>query len=210
MRIPLEISFHGMSRSESIEQIIRKDAAKLERVCDRLISCRVGVKQDQKSSKTANPFRVRIEMRVPPGHNLVVTNTSGLKEAADDLPAIVKNTFKAAQRKLKQLVAKQQGERKSHPEQEINGIITKIFSREGYGFIRSLEGDEIYFHQNSIINDEFDQLEPGTGVSYTVETGEKGLQASSVQVLNKSRDHSKKTEAVDDVDSPLGWQREKM
>ena len=210
MRIPLEISFHGMSRSESIEQIIHKDVAKLERVCDRLISCRVGVKQDQKSSKTANPFRIRIEMRVPPGHNLVVTNTSGLKEAADDLPTTVKNTFKSAQRKLKQLVEKQQGERKSHPEQEISGIITKIFSQEGYGFLRSLEGDEIYFHRNSIVNDDFDQLQPGTGVSYTVEAGEKGLQASSVQVLERTKDNSERAGAVDDVDSPLGWQRGKV
>jgi cold shock CspA family protein len=209
MRIPLEISFHGISRSESIEKIIHNDVTKLERVCDRLISCRVGIKLDQKSNVTANQFRVKIEMRVPPGHNLVVTNTSGTKEAADDLPTVVRNTFKSAHRRLKQLTEKQQGAKKSHPEQEVSGIITKIFSEEGYGFLRTLEGDEIYFHQNSIVNDEFDRLQPGTGVSYTAELGEEGLQASSVQVLDKTPEHSREEKPADDVASPLGWQRQK-
>jgi cold shock CspA family protein len=148
-------------------------------------------------------------MRVPPGHNLVVTNTSGTKEAADDLPTVVRNTFKSAHRRLKQLTEKQQGAKKSHPEQEVSGIITKIFSEEGYGFLRTLEGDEIYFHQNSIVNDEFDRLQPGTGVSYTAELGEEGLQASSVQVLDKTPEHSREEKPADDVASPLGWQRQK-
>ncbi len=210
MRIPLEISFHGISRSESIEQLIRNDAEKLERVCDRLISCRVGVKLDQKSSNTANTFKVKIEMRVPPGHNLVVTNKSGIKEAADDLPTTIKNTFKSAHRRLKQLNEKQQGAGKIHPEQQISGIITKIFAEAGYGFLRSLEGDEIYFHRNSIVNEEFDRLEPGMGVSYAAEVGEKGLQASSVQILGKKiGEPAKEEEQGEDNVSPLGWQRKK-
>jgi len=118
MRIPLEISFHGLSRSESLERLINDDAAKLEKVCDDLISCRVGIKLDQKSHSTANPFKIRIEMRFPPNHNLVVTHKSGVKEAADDLPTAIKNAFKSAHRRLKQQVEKQQGERKSHPAQE--------------------------------------------------------------------------------------------
>jgi cold shock CspA family protein len=148
-------------------------------------------------------------MRVPPGHNLVVTNTSGVKEAAGDLPTTVKNTFKSAHRRLKQLVEKQQGETKSHPQQEISGIITKIFAEEGYGFLRSLDGDEIYFHRNSIVNDDFDRLKPGTGVSYTAEVGENGLQASSIQVLDKTMESSEEEGAVEDVVSPQGWQRTK-
>lgn len=207
--MPLEISFHGLESSESIEQIIQNDAAKLERVCDRLISCRVGVKLDQKSSNTSNPFKITIEMRVPPGHNLVVTNKSGVKEAADDLPAAIKNTFKSAHRRLKQLVEKQQGAKKSHPQQEITGIITKIFSAEGYGFLRTIDGEEVYFHRNSIVNDEFDRLEPGTGVSYTTQVGEEGLQASSVQVLERTPERANEREE-DDTVSPLGWQRKKM
>ncbi|MDW7772177.1 MAG: HPF/RaiA family ribosome-associated protein [Desulfobulbaceae bacterium] len=192
MRIPLEISFHGLSRSESLEKLIRKDAAKLEKVCDDLVSCRIGIKQDQKSRNTANPYRIRIEMRFPPNNNLVVTHKSGVKEAADDLPTAIKNAFKAAQRRLKQMVEKQQGDRKSHPQQEATALVTRIFTEEGYGFIRSIDGEDIYFHRNSVLHGDFDRLEPGTGVHYTAAVGEKGLQATAVQIVDKpgvSRPH---------------------
>lgn len=185
MRIPLEISFHGLSRSESLEELIRKDAAKLERVCDDLISCRVGIKLNQKSQNTANHFKIRIEMRFPPNKSVVVTHKSGIKEKADDLPAAAKNAFKSAHRRLKKMVEKQQGEIKSHPGQTMMALVVKIFPGEDYGFIRSLDGEEIYFHRNSVLNNDFDRLEPGTGVNFTAVQGEKGLQATSVQVVDK-------------------------
>lgn len=119
MRVPLDISYQGLSRSEVIEEIIRNDAAKLEKVCDNLISCRVGLRLDQKSSASGNEYRMRIEMRLPPGHNLVVTNTPGGKEDNSDLPAMIKTTFKIAHRRLRQQMDKQQGKKKHHPDQEV-------------------------------------------------------------------------------------------
>lgn len=58
MRVPVDISFHGISRSETIEELIKKDAVKLEKICPSMVSCRVGVKLDQKSSTTNNPYRI--------------------------------------------------------------------------------------------------------------------------------------------------------
>jgi len=185
MRIPLELSFQGLNRSEAMEEQIRKDVDKLDRICDQLISCRVGVRRDQKSRNTANPFRIRIEMRVPPGKNLIVTHESGLKEAADDLPTALKNAFKSAHRRLRELVAKQQGAVKSHPMQETGALVATLFREEGYGFLKTVDGEDIYFHRNSVLHDDFDRLEVGTGVSYTAEMGEEGLQASTVQVVDK-------------------------
>lgn len=209
MRIPLEISYHGLSRSESLEQMIRKDAAKLEKVCDDLISCRIGVKLNQKSQNTANPYKIRIEMRFPPNKTVVVTHKSGIKEAADDLPSAVKNAFKSAQRRLKKMVEKQQGIVKSAPQQSVTAMVVKLFTDEGYGFIRSLDGEEIYFHRNSVLNNDFDRLEPGTGVSFTAVPGEKGLQATTVQIVDKPgvRPHE---EEVPEAEEPIGWQQRKV
>jgi cold shock CspA family protein len=210
MRVPLEISFHGLSRSESLEQLVREDAAKLEKVCDDLVSCRVGIKLDQKSRNTANPYKIRIEMRFPPNNNLAVTHKSGIKEAADDLPTAVKNAFKSAHRRLKQAVEKQQGDRKSHPQQAMAALVVKIFSDEGYGFIRSEDGEEIYFHRNSVLNDDFDRLEPGTGVSYSAELGDKGLQATSVQVVNKPGVRPHAEDVPEAAAEPHGWKKKKV
>ena len=209
MRVPLDISYQGLSRSKAIEELIRNDAAKLEKVCDNLISCRVGLRLDQKSSTSGNEYRMRIEMRMPPGHNLVVTNTPGGKDDNSDLPAMIKTTFKIAHRRLRQQMEKQQGEKKRHPDQEVGGFVTKIYADDGYGFLRSLDGEEIYFHRNSIVGARFEHLEPGAGVTYTAELGEKGLQASTVQVIQSSPGRTGEEQQNDDTVSPLGWQRQK-
>ncbi len=210
MRIPPEISFHGLNRSEHLENLIYNDIAKLEKLSDNLISCRVGIVLEQKSRKTSNPYRVRIEMRFPPGHDLVVNHKSGLKEDTEDLPTVIKNGFKSAQRRLKQQIEKQQGVRKVHPQQETIALITKIFSDEGYGFLRSTDGEEVYFHRNSILNHDFDQLKPGDGVNFTAELGDEGLQASSVMVVDASGGGRNAEESSSDVlsEEPLGWERE--
>ncbi|MCL7488231.1 MAG: HPF/RaiA family ribosome-associated protein [Desulfobulbaceae bacterium] len=192
-----------------MEQLIRKDATKLEKVCDDLISCRIGIKLNQKSQNTANPFKIRIEMRFPPNNNLVVTHKSGIKEATDDLPTALKNAFKSAHRRLKRLVEKQQAVMKSPPQQSMMALVIKIFTDEGYGFIRSLDGEEIYFHRNSVLNNDFNRLEPGTGVNYTAVPGEKGLQATTVQIVDKPgvRPHD---EDVVEAAEPLGWRKKKV
>ena len=150
-------------------------------------------------------------MRMPPGHNVVVTHESGLKEFSDDLPTAIRNAFKSAHRRLKNQVEKQLGERKSHPQQEVTAIVSKIYREEGYGFIRSIDGDDIYFHRNSVLNNDFDRLEIGTGVHYAAELGEKGMQASTVQIVDKPgvRPHSE-TPPTDAVKEPLGWEKKEM
>jgi cold shock CspA family protein len=47
--------------------------------------------------------------------------------------------------------------------------------------------EEVYFHRNSVLHGEFDRLAIGMGVRYTAEVGEKGLQATSVQIVDKPR-----------------------
>jgi cold shock CspA family protein len=47
--------------------------------------------------------------------------------------------------------------------------------------------DEIYFHRHSVLHDEFDRLTIGLGVRYTAQLGDKGLQATSVQIVDTPR-----------------------
>jgi len=61
----------------------------------------------------------------------------------------------------------------------------KLFSEEGYGFLETPDGREIYFHRNSVIGSDFDRLEIGTEVRFAEETGEQGPQASTVTIVGK-------------------------
>jgi cold shock CspA family protein len=63
-------------------------------------------------------------------------------------------------------------------------MVAKIFAEEGYDFIRTLDGtQELYFHRNSVLHDDFERLAVGTEVRFAPEEGEQGPQASSVQIV---------------------------
>jgi cold shock CspA family protein len=97
---------------------------------------------------------------------------------------IIRDAFNTARKQLQKLSERQRRETKFHPEQEVRAIISKIYPEEGYGFLRTLNGREIYFHRNSLLNEEFSNLKEGKGVRFFEEDGEKGPQASTVQVVN--------------------------
>ncbi|MEJ2726473.1 MAG: HPF/RaiA family ribosome-associated protein [Deltaproteobacteria bacterium] len=186
MRVPPEISFRNVDKTEFIENLIRKKISRLDRLCDYITSCRVAVESPQQHQQSGQPFRVRINLKVPPGHELVATREPSEGDIHSELPAILRDAFDAIERQLNKLVEQQRGETKKHPEQEINAFVSTIFKDEDYGFLKTLEGRDIYFHRNSVVQDDFDRLVEGTGVRYVEEQGEEGPQASTVQIVDKS------------------------
>ena len=185
MQVPLQMSFRGVRKSTAIEDLIRDQAAKLERVCDHIVGCRIAIEKPQKHQNSGNPFRVRIDVTVPPEHELVVTREPSEGELHEQLPTVLRKAFGAMRRQLTKLVEKQHGDVKTHPAQEIGGLVGRLFREQGYGFIKSPDGEEIYFHKNSLPGDEFDRLEVGTGVQWHQEEGNNGPQASTVRIIDK-------------------------
>ncbi len=66
------------------------------------------------------------------------------------------------------------------------GRVTKIFSDQGYGFITSEDGREIYFHRNSVLEAGFDRIEIGAAVWFNEEDGLEGPQASTVHLAQSA------------------------
>ena len=85
-----------------------------------------------------------------------------------------------------------QGEPPHHPHEEAQGpravgpsLAIRLFPEDGYGFLRALDGQERYFHRNSVLHGDFGRLAVGTEVRFEPAEGEAGPQASSVQIVNK-------------------------
>lgn len=114
MQGPIEMNFKGVQKTASIENLIYGKVAKLEQICGRIVSCRVTVEITNRRQQTGSPFRVNIDMAVPPGHELVVKHKSTDGDMHDSLPKVLRDTFNAANRRLKELVQRQQGEIKTH------------------------------------------------------------------------------------------------
>lgn len=107
----------------------------------------------------------------------------GIRE--EPLQALIRRTFDSARRELEKVVDKQRGEEKTPAQQQMQAIVEKIFREEGYGFLRTIDGEQMYFHQNSVLHNHWGTLTVGTIVRYALEEGEKGPQASTVEPVDK-------------------------
>ena len=129
---------------------------------------------------------LHVDTRSPINPEEVTGKPTSITSRKDEpLPAVIRDTFNSARRQLQKFVERQQGKVKTHPLNEVTAFVDRIFPAEGYGFLRSLDGEQIYFHKNSTLHGEWERLEVGTGVRYTPQEGDKGLQASSVEIVNK-------------------------
>jgi cold shock CspA family protein/ribosome-associated translation inhibitor RaiA len=69
------------------------------------------------------------------------------------------------------------------PPAPMRGVVARVLHNEGYGFLLTEDGEQVYFHRNAVHDLDFDQLQEGTEVSFNVEAGQKGPQATTVHPL---------------------------
>ena len=60
------------------------------------------------------------------------------------------------------------------------GTVKWFNADKGFGFITGSDGKDVFVHFSSIKTDGFKSLEEGQKVSYDVEQGRRGLQATNV------------------------------
>ena len=64
-----------------------------------------------------------------------------------------------------------------------NGTVKWFNAEKGYGFISQESGDEVFVHFSAIQGKGFKTLEEGQSVSFEIEEGPRGKQASNVTKL---------------------------
>ena len=63
----------------------------------------------------------------------------------------------------------------------MQGKIKRVVRDRGFGFIRSTDGQEVFFHRNGLQQMDFDSLKEGSTVEFEVEQSEKGPRATNVR-----------------------------
>ncbi len=222
MKVQPEIILKDVEMTPYIDKLITRGIARLEKVCDYIISMRIAVEQAQGRHQTGNPYSIRIDIRIPDRSDIVVKRSSMASKKTPDglaqpetrlalkdeeepeetqligrspvprrgireepLPALIRRSFDSARRELEKVVDRQRGEVKAHPQQQTQAVVEKIFREQKYGFLRTLDGQQVYFHKNSVLHKHWERLTVGTAVRYTPEMGDKGLQASTVEPVDK-------------------------
>jgi ribosomal subunit interface protein len=183
MQTPLKITFQNMEASPAIEARIREKAARLERFHDRIVGCSVVVDAPHRHHRTGQLYSVRITLEVP-GRDIHVGHTGPKDHAHEDINVAIRDAFDAAIRVLEDHVRTLRGDVKTHIA-PVHGKVARLF--DGFGFIDTSEGEEIYFNRNSVTGDGFDKLEAGSEVRIVIADteSEHGPQASTVTPIGK-------------------------
>ncbi|MFQ5509953.1 MAG: HPF/RaiA family ribosome-associated protein [Leptospirillia bacterium] len=176
----LQVTFRDVPRSAAIEDAVREKAAKLDEVFDRISAFRVVVEAPHRHHHKGRLYHVRVDVTVP-GAELVVSRTQDDKQAHEDAYVAVRDAFAAMRRKLEAHFAKRRGDVKQHDSGgQSMGMVAELEPHRDHGRIETEDGRSVYFHRNSVLNGNFDQLEVGSPVRFVEEAGDEGPQASTV------------------------------
>jgi cold shock CspA family protein/ribosome-associated translation inhibitor RaiA len=189
LQVPLEIGFHHLESSEWAEREIRAHVAELERLYDRLVSCRVHVDQRNSDLSGTIPPVVHIELGIPGRKDLIVSHEPDhllRKYQHPDLHKAINEAFRIAARQLLDLKEEEVTVRTKgglHDSQnQSHGQIAEIDGAGDFGFLLTKEGGLLYFHRNAVLSGNFDELKRGDEVYYVKDTGDTGPIASKVRV----------------------------
>jgi ribosomal subunit interface protein len=175
MQTPLQITVRDVPHSEALEARIREKAANLEEFHPRIISCRVTVEELRKHHHQGRHFQVSLDVRVP-GREVVVNHAHD-----EDVYVALRDAFDAAKRQLEEVVRLKRGDVKAH-ETPQHGTVARLLAEEGYGFIATPDGRELYFSRENVVHPSFDELVDGLEVQFIEEMAAEGPQAKRVSV----------------------------
>lgn len=185
MEVAPQIVFEDMESSEFVEARIQEEIDKLEQFHDRITKCRVVVSEPHRHHHKGKLFNVRIHLTMPGGGDIHVNQKNHDKHAHEDIYVAIRDAFSAARRQLQDHGRKRSGHMSKSHETPPHGRIARLFTDSGYGFIESSDGRDIYFHENSVANDGFADLEVGQEVRFSEEVGDQGPQATIVTPVGK-------------------------
>lgn len=184
MQTQVEIDFQGMAAKLDVQDTVARHLQQLEDRYGRITAGRVIVKAPGGHHHTGGLFDINIRLAFPEGREVNVGHTRQDDERYADLGFAVNDAFKRARRQLQDQVRRLQGAVKLHEGLPV-GTVVRLDPLGEFGFIATADGHEIYFHRNSVLNDEFPRLSVKARVTYAEEDGEKGPQASTVRLLKK-------------------------
>jgi cold shock CspA family protein/ribosome-associated translation inhibitor RaiA len=186
MQRALQLIWHDVDPSDTLAAHVREEVSHLERFHPRITGCTVTLEAPSQHHRHAgNRYRVRIELTVP-GRKIVVGRDPQKSWTHADLYLAVKGAFREAQRQLADHVRRIDGRVKVHAA-PARAVVARVLPDDGYGFLRTEDEREIYFHARSVLGGRFGALRAGDAVRFVEEAGDEGPQASTVAPLHPRR-----------------------
>jgi cold shock CspA family protein len=181
MPILLQVTFRGSDPSDAMESVIRHRVSRLERFSDRITRCDVTVDVPHQHRHRSNHYSLYVDIATASG-NIAVKRDPPRDGWAEDLPSVVSDTFDSATRQLEEHAQRQPGNMNGDEPHTPPGRVTQLFPGDGYGFLTTAEGVQVYFNESSLVDAKLASLSVGTEVCFTLapEDGDEVSRAASV------------------------------
>lgn len=185
MQQPLQITFHGIRHSDALEARIREEATRLERYFDQITGCHVTVEAPHQHHNKGNLYSVRVALHLP-DRELVVGRERRHQQSHEDVYVALRDAFTATVRQLEQY-ADQRQRRADRQAGRVDAEVSRLFREKGYGFAKLADGEDVYFHANSVKGRGIAALKIGDRVRMVLAEldGEQGRHASAVVRLRR-------------------------
>lgn len=142
-----------------------------------LIHVRVTITRQRHHKRADDTAEAVIVATMPARHTITARKREETVEQA------IRSAFEALEVELKRVREKRASREVGArlPAEPVRGVISKLYPDEGYGFIQPETGEEeVYFHRNAVHDMKFAELTDGMEVSFNVEEGDNGPQATTV------------------------------
>lgn len=182
---PLEIAFHNLQSSESVEAEIRRQVERLETRYGQLNGCRVSVEALHQQHQTGNLYEVHVTLSVPGRELAVSKEPHHAKEryAHPDVHTTVRDAFKAIEKQLAGLRDRRHGASLGGAAGgPLAGQVALIEPGADHGFLIDNSGTQLYFHRDSVTNGRFETMQRGDLVHYMPDTTDTGPVAVKVRL----------------------------
>lgn len=191
MTIGLDINFDHVMPSETVENQIREQAARLDRFDRAVTGCRVAVRTaHRRGHKNLVEVHVTTDLR---GRQIFAEDVIEEPRAAHDVSLVgaVRRAFDRTVRQIEStLASRDRGEGAPAPEGPRIGRVVRLDAGLGQGFIETGSGPDLFFSQAVVENDDFDALAEGQSVQYRpadVTDSVYGPQAAMVRAARRER-----------------------
>src|SRR5690606_12599866 len=134
------------------------------RFFDRIHDVEVTLSEPHRSQQKGRIFQITLQVRIP-GPDIVISREPAVDGAPENFYVALGDAFSKAKLILDEQVRIMRGDVK-HLEKQPHARVRKIFPIDGYGFLETPDGREIYFHENSIVGGGFKDLTEGAEVRF--------------------------------------------
>jgi ribosome-associated translation inhibitor RaiA len=113
MQTDPRITFHQMPASTALEATVREGIEELERIHERITSCRVVISAPNGHHRHGGAFDVRIDVQLPGDEIVVAGHGAAEKPEHADAHLAVRDAFRAARRQLESHVGRRRADKKA-------------------------------------------------------------------------------------------------